>query len=724
MAVAPMTKAKKGKVLVIEDNLLNLDMACELLQYGGFDTYQAEDGETGIRMARQVQPDLILMDLHMPKQDGFATTRQIKSDPTLKDIPIVAFTALAMREDQEKALAAGCSGVICKPIDVSHFSETISRYMNSPGDVAGIDVSCVDSKPPMPTVPDTWVAASPEKTVGSDEPTSPDRPDFSRKEPASSVSRFGLPEQKPFSLQAASAYAAAMVSSPAAPVSLVSSAMDPGSHRILVVDDNPMNVELLKDALESMGQEVIPAYNGQNALKLVDETLPDLILLDIMMPDMDGYAVLNTLKAQPRTADIPVIFISALNRTQDMVRGFQEGTYDYITKPFKVEEVKARILSSLRIKDLQDSLKRERDKLNTIFQFSADGIALMDTEMNIISMNSRFADWFNLDITTDGRPVSAIVMNELLGRNATEDTFGPAQSGDTYHEEARDQAGNTGGSHLREVIIQDAQGQDRYLNFHVGQVQGTIPQEVAGYVVVARDVTTEKTIAQSKETFVATLTHDLKTPIRAEYQAMELLRSGAFGPLQPEQSDILDEILQSNRYMYRLVDSLLTTYMYEEGKAQIKRQLLDLNQLIEQDILPSLNTLASQKNIRLSLNLAQDLPSVPVDPIEIQRVLNNLGQNAITFTPEEGIIEITTGRNGDEVIVSVQDSGSGIPEEDRETLFERYMTRAKRFKQVGTGLGLYLSKMIVEAHQGRINVESQPGQGSRFYFTLPLQPNY
>lgn len=139
-------------------------------------------------------------------------------------------------------------------------------------------------------------------------------------------------------------------------------------HRILIVDDNPMNVDILKDATTAIGQVAIPATSGLEALKLLEKEKPDLILLDIMMPEMNGYEVMDLLKKQSETANIPVIIISALDRTEDRVQGLLKGSQDYITKPFELVEVQARVSAALRTKDLQDQLTRERNELAAVNQ--------------------------------------------------------------------------------------------------------------------------------------------------------------------------------------------------------------------------------------------------------------------------------------------------------------------------------------------------------------------
>ena len=123
---------RKGTVLIIEDNAANLELASDLLEYSGFTTIKAEDAQTGIQLAQTQKPDLILMDVHLPDIDGFQATRALKSSPKTVDIPVVAFTALIMQENQREATASGCAGVICKPINVDSFAASVAHYMTGP----------------------------------------------------------------------------------------------------------------------------------------------------------------------------------------------------------------------------------------------------------------------------------------------------------------------------------------------------------------------------------------------------------------------------------------------------------------------------------------------------------------------------------------------------------------------------------------------------------------
>lgn len=505
---------KMANILIIEDNLMNFEMARELLENAGHDISAADNANDGIKLAKLKNPDLILMDLSLPEMDGLEATKVLKQDPLSESIPVVAFTAMAMESDREKAQEAGCVGFISKPVEISAFVKEVEKYLKK-----------------QEKIPENQLKIS----------KNPDS--FQKKQELDCHQKYKW-------------------------------------HNILIVDDNPMNAELLKGVLEQINQSSIIAYNGKKALELVNSEKFDLILLDIMMPEMSGFELIEHLKLNPKTAEIPVIFISALNETGDIVKGLDLGSYGYITKPYNIEELKAKILNILRIKDLQEQQK----------------------------------------------------------------------------------------------------------------------------------------------TFIAMLTHDLKTPIRAEMRALELLLKGSFGDLTPEQSSIIQDILHSSYYMFNMVDNLLSTYKYENDNIILNKEYIDINQLIK-SCYSKLRYMFEEKNQEAVLDFKSENLVVYIDELELKRVIMNLFSNAIFYTPENGKIIIKTESDDKEFKVSFIDNGKGISEEDLANLFNKYTSHAKKFKQVGTGLGLYLSKKIINSHNGQIYVKSSEGKGSTFAFDMPIDTN-
>jgi signal transduction histidine kinase len=226
---------------------------------------------------------------------------------------------------------------------------------------------------------------------------------------------------------------------------------------------------------------------------------------------------------------------------------------------------------------------------------------------------------------------------------------------------------------------------------------------------------------RQREKFVATLTHDLKTPIKAEFRIFELLLAERFGPITEDQHTVINEMLRSNRFMYQMVDNLLTAFKFEEGHLLLRMETIDINELISSTVTMDLMGLAQDKQQQLSLNLQPDLPPIPLDALEIKRVIYNLVQNAINYTPKGGHISASTRFSDHKVWVTIEDNGPGIDQHIQRSLFEPYSSMAKRYRHIGTGLGLYISRKIVDAHQGSLTVESEVGRGSRFIFCLPDQ---
>ena len=262
---------EKETILVVEDNEFNLKLVRTLLLLDEYHVLEASDAETGIQLARDYRPDLILMDIQLPGLDGLEATRMIRKDPDIKDIPVVAITAHAMKGDEKKTLDAGCIGYIPKPIDTRSFIDTVKQL----------------------------------KTGNTQQAIKSNRP---------------------------------------------------YRQRILLVDDDPMNLKLLASMLPKDKYDIITADNGTDGLEKTFKEHPDLILLDIMMPDINGYDVTRKLKSDPETAHIPIMLVTALDGDEDKAMGLEAGADEFLNKPVNMSELRARVQSLLRLKVFQEQL--------------------------------------------------------------------------------------------------------------------------------------------------------------------------------------------------------------------------------------------------------------------------------------------------------------------------------------------------------------------------------
>ncbi|OUL37528.1 hybrid sensor histidine kinase/response regulator [Nostoc sp. T09] len=373
------------------------------------------------------------------------------------------------------------------------------------------------------------------------------------------------------------------------------------SDKILVVDDSPDNVFLIKTILEEEGYTISTAENGASALAQLEASPCDLVLLDLMMPGMDGYEVTRRIRSNASMQQfIPILLITA-HDAPNVAKGLDLGADDFIRKPVTVDELLARVRSLLRLKHSID----ERDE-----------------------------------------------------------------------------------------------------------------------------------IARQREDFVSRLTHDLRTPLVAADRVLMLFQEGALGALSPQIQEVIAIMARSNTNLLAMVNTLLEVYRFEAGRKTLAFQPVNLRQLLD-EVVGELMPLAEAKSLSMNLVVADEtnISNIMGDRLELHRLFTNLIGNAIKFTDSGSVnvrlsstlesgksYESNTSENSaasDYIIIEVEDTGPGIPDEEQATLFERF--RQGSHKSSGSGLGLYLSRRIVEAHEGTILVKSEFGKGSVFIVMLPVK---
>jgi len=324
-----------ARVLVIEDEANNLDVAQRIIRAAGHEALVAMDGQSGLDMARAQHPDAILVDLLLPRVDGWTLTRTLREEPWAARIPIIAVSALAMQQDRQRAIDAGCDDFVSKPYAPAELRAVLARFL-----------------------------------------------------PENAVVPAGTRRYDPA----------------VAPVDRLGS--------VLAVDDEPANLDLISRRLAALGCVVLRATNGEQALAIADRDRPDLVLLDVMMPGIDGWETCRRLKANERTAAIPVIFVTAADDTEDVVKGFEAGGVDYIAKPVEALELAARVRSTLFTKRLQDELRASNQELRKVERSRQELIGMLGHDIrNLANSVVAFLQLVGMGQLDPSRPEFA----ELLG---------------------------------------------------------------------------------------------------------------------------------------------------------------------------------------------------------------------------------------------------------------------------------------------------------------------
>jgi len=243
--------------------------------------------------------------------------------------------------------------------------------------------------------------------------------------------------------------------------------------------------------------------------------------------------------------------------------------------------------------------------------------------------------------------------------------------------------------------------------------------EKAGNVIVLRNITSFKELDVAKTNFIATVSHELKTPLASSDFSLKLLEDTRVGELSNEQKELIQQLKNDNQRMLKILSELLNMSQVEAGKIQLNMQ--DANpDVIVQNSVNSVANSAKEKQIIIRENIQEGLSSIKVDPDKLSWVLNNFLTNAIKFSPENGRIDMTVEQKDGQMIFSVSDYGPGIAEPYISKIFDRYFQVPGRSDKKGSGIGLAICKEFIEAMKGRIWVKSVIGSGSQFGFNLPV----
>jgi len=496
----------------------------------------------------------------------------------------------------------------------------------------------------------------------------------------------------------------------------------PPGPRVLVVDDNPASLYSTSRVLSAAGFSVSAASTGTETLARCAMHAPDLVLLDINLPDFDGFEVCRRLRSSPPTERLPVIHLSStFLDDQARVRGLDAGADSYLTHPVEPVVLVATINAVLRARNAEAVARRREAELRAVFELAPSGICLIDRHLMFRDVNPALAAMLH----RAGR--------ELIGRSCTESLVEGDRAGLLRWAAAGERSGQWRGL----MSYRKPHGGIVQLDWTVSEytvpdlllaVVSDVTERRIGDLERERLLTSERAARAEaeranrlKDEFLATLSHELRTPLNAIVGWAHVLQSGR--PSHDEMQKGLGIIERNARLQAQLISDLLDVSRIISGKLTLECGPVVLADMI-QAALEGVRTAADGKGVHLQLELDERVPPLMGDASRLQQVVWNLAHNAIKFTPSGGHVHVALRRSGAEVAIEVRDDGAGIAPDFLPHLFERFRQADASVARShgGLGLGLAIVKQLVEMHGGRVVVHSDGlGQGATFTVWLPLR---
>ena len=496
-------------------------------------------------------------------------------------------------------------------------------------------------------------------------------------------------------------------------------------YKILVLDDDKLVTSSLKSLFMIEGfTDVVYFNNPKLALDYLKENSRNVIISDFMMPEMNGLEFLSEAKnLHPNSS---MILLTGYADKENAIKAINEvGLYKYIEKPWDNDELVINIKNAYERSSLINVLAEKNKKLEQYSNHLED--LVKEKSADIIEINERLSAIINncadgiIIFSKNGSVIGVNPMCETL--------FGLSE--EILQEKNIKELFQVKDIDWTSVLEDNTENLLRNVNI-VNVVNGNvIPVEISSafvppkddkeeskFVFVIRNVSAQKEMDRLREDFIATLTHDLRTPSLAAIQTLEYFLNGKLGSLSDKQLMLLQTMKKSNEDMLGLVNTLLEVYKYEAGRLKLVKTAFPFSSLVDECI-EQVSPIALDKKQNIVKNYVNlDAFNIFADRNEIRRVLINLLGNAIKYTQEGGLIEIKAEIDNSDLRFSIKDNGQGIYKQDIPKLFKRFSQGTQEKRSISTGLGLYLSKQIIDAHGGKIWLESDKGKGSEFFFVL------
>lgn len=473
---------------------------------------------------------------------------------------------------------------------------------------------------------------------------------------------------------------------------------------ILVIDDEQRIRDACRMVLKSMGFTVETASDGAQGLDMIEERHFDILLLDLMMPNISGFEVLS--KVRDIDPDTVVIVITGYATLEHSIEAMKKGAFDFIPKPFTPDQLRAVVTKSLRYTHALQDIATSKSRMRVMINRLMDGVLTTDTEKRIVLANHSFRHMIGYQGSSlVGSRVSEVITDEKLLQSIDQAlSMPPGTFTEITHELTM--PGSIG-------------SEEKIYNVRCAPFRGRTDYNL-GTITVLHDITAVKKMDQMKSDFVSMVSHEIRSPINSLLMQLKIILDGLAGETTEKQREILERASDKMLNLNNLVTELLDLSRIESGLVAYETELVDIPALLRDQVAFHL-PYAKKKNMSINLEIEGRLPSLLANTRHLEEVFSNLITNAIKYSPEGGRISIAAVADNEYLRIQVSDCGFGISEEDLEKIFTRfYRVKDANTRAIhGTGLGLAIVKSIIDSLHGSITVKSTPGQGTEFTILLP-----
>ncbi|MDR3713606.1 MAG: response regulator [Puia sp.] len=484
---------------------------------------------------------------------------------------------------------------------------------------------------------------------------------------------------------------------------------------ILIVDDKPENIFSLKTILELHSFPTDTASSGEEALKKILRNSYALIILDVQMPHMDGFEVAEAISGYSKARDVPIIFLSAVSTDKKFItRGYTSGGTDYITKPIDTDILLLKVKTFYRLYEQNRELNEIQASLRSEIEFRKKVQAEILERAN--ELHSILESIPQIAFTTRADGNIEYVNREWLRYSSSGHAF------PSIHPDEEDLALQWGravasGEPLELELRMRRKDQEQYRFYLLRAMPVKEGQKIVKWVGTFTDIEDQKEAVRKKDEFISIASHELKTPLTTIKAYVQLLERD-MEETNPVKTYVERTLIQV-RKLDNLIADLLDISKIESGKLKFNKHSFRFAPILSNAIEMIGQTYADYTIVRKG-DAEVDLYG---DEIRIEQVILNYLSNAVKYSPDIKEIEIETSVTKDNhLYVAVKDFGIGIGKENQAHIFSKFYRvedTANRFQ--GLGIGLYICAEIIRRHQGKYGVESEPGHGSLFYFSIPLK---